>query len=132
MTSPDSALPAYPPTIETVVDIRNCNPGGDLFGGWMLAQMDLAGAARAFAYAGNRVVTAGVTDVSFVKPVFSGDLLRFYTRIERIGRTSVHVMVDVWAQHEAQGPFEKTTKALYSFVSVDGQFRPIPLPVQAA
>lgn len=124
--------PVYPPTIETVASAHDSNPAGDIFGGWMLAQMDLAGGARAFAHVGSRVVTAGVDQVSFIKPIFVGATVRFYTEIERIGRTSIAIRVHVWATRPPEGAIEKVTEALYTFVAVDSQFKPIPIQKDAA
>lgn len=90
----------------------------------MLAQMDLAGGARAFSYTGNRVVTAGVTDVSFLRPVFVGDIVRLYTDITRVGTTSITIAIVVWVNRGGKGPLEKVCEALYTFVSVDAQSRP--------
>jgi acyl-CoA thioesterase YciA len=124
--------PIQAPTIETVAGLTEANPGGDIFGGWVLAQMDLAGGSCAFSYVGNRAVTAGITDVSFLKPLFVGDIVRFYAKVERVGTTSIATSIKVWANRQGKGPIEKVAQATYTFVAVDGAFRPQPIEKTAA
>jgi acyl-CoA thioesterase YciA len=122
-----SQPPVKAPVLETVATMNEANPSGDIFGGWMLAQMDLAGGCVAFSYASNRVVTAGVTDVNFHKPVFVGDRVKFYAEIAHIGRTSIRVNVHCWVARRNNGPLEKVTDAFYTYVSVDENLRPQPV-----
>lgn len=127
MKSLNVTLPSYPPTIETVASSHDTNPGGDIFGGWMMGQMDMAGGSRAFAYAGSRVVTAGVNELSFLKPVFAGDRLRFYTHIARVGRTSIAVDIQAWRASAQDQAFEIVAGGVYTFVAVDDKSRPVPI-----
>ena len=134
MTAYMVPIPTIPPTIETIASIHDANPGGDIFGGWIMGQMDLSGGSRAFAYAGGRVVTAGVTELAFLKPTYVGDVLRFYTMIERVGRTSIGIRIDVWRQNAAAPDFDLVGTGLFTFVHVDANSKPVELkqPQEAA
>lgn len=116
------------PTIRMIAMPADTNPGGDIFGGWILSQMDLAGAAHAYKFLENRVVTVGVEAMNFHKPVFVGDEVSFFTRIERIGRTSITLHIESWAFRRKGGAYEKVTEGLYTYVTIDNERRPIPIP----
>src|SRR3990170_4536321 len=83
--------------IRTLAMPADANPSGDIFGGWVLSQMDIAGGITAARRARGRVATVAVTAMTFLLPVYVGDVLCVYTRIERIGRTSITVQLDAWA-----------------------------------
>ncbi len=124
---PSDPLPSDPPVIETITAEADANPGGDIFGGWVLAQMDLAGGIRAYTYVGGRVVTAGATDIFFKKPIFIAEKLRFYAEIARVGRTSITMKIDVWRAPRDNTAFEKVAGGVYTFVAVDQQNQPLPI-----
>jgi acyl-CoA thioesterase YciA len=109
----------------------DANANGDIFGGWIMAQVDLAGAVLAARLARGRIVTVAVNQFIFKQPVSVGDLLSFYARVERIGRTSVTVHMEVYAERDPESPVVvKVTEASLTYVAVDrdGRSREIPAP----
>ena len=109
----------------------DANGNGDIFGGWIMAQVDLAGAVLPARIAKGRIVTVAVNEFIFKQPVSVGDLLSFYAKVERIGRTSVTVNVEVYAERNpADLHVVKVTEANLTYVAIDlsGQPRPIPKP----
>ena len=109
----------------------DANPSGDIFGGWVLSQMDIAGGIAASARAQGRVVTVAIDAMQFLRPVRVGDVLCVYTTIERVGRTSISIRLEAWAQRGQIGRREKVTEGLFAFVALnnDGQPQPVPAVV---
>jgi acyl-CoA thioesterase YciA len=103
------------------------NPSGDIFGGWIMAQMDAAGAITATRWAQERVVTVAVTDMAFLHPVKIGDVVCCYTDPVREGRTSLTLHVEVWVLRQGKGERVKVTSAEFTFVALDEQGRPRPV-----
>ena len=130
-----AAEPVFPhdlsPVIRTRTTIRDANPGGDIFGGWILAQMDLAGGVAAFGYVGNRVVTVAVDSMSFHHPVFIGDEILFFADVKRVGRTSISVVVSAWVYRPQQNQPIFVTEGTFTFVSIDQQHKPKPIVTTA-
>jgi acyl-CoA thioesterase YciA len=110
----------------------DANPFGDIFGGWVMSQMDLAGGICAGMRAGGRVVTVAVKSMSFIQPVQVGDLLCVYTRILKLGRTSMEIHIEAWAKRRRNRDFDRVTEANFTFVALDEAGRPTPVPVGAA
>ena len=107
----------------------DANGNGDIFGGWIMAQVDLAGAVIPARIAKGRIATVAVNQFVFKQPVSMGDLLSFYAKIERIGRTSVTVNVEVFAERNpADLQVVKVTEANITYVAIDGEGRPRPIP----
>ncbi|BDE74348.1 acyl-CoA thioesterase [Delftia lacustris] len=105
------------------------NANGDIFGGWVMAQVDLAGSVLPSRLGQSRMVTVAVNEFIFKQPVRVGDILSFYSSVQRVGRTSVTVDVEVYAERFAdQGRFVKVTEALLTYVAIDGQGKPQSLP----
>ncbi|MDP1888314.1 acyl-CoA thioesterase [Polaromonas sp.] len=107
----------------------DCNANGDIFGGWVMAQVDLAGSVIPARYAGGRMATVAVNEFIFKQPVRVGDILSFYSELTRIGRTSMTVKVEVYAERfGSQGRYIKVTEASVTYVAIDdaGQPRPVP------
>ena len=105
------------------------NPNGDIFGGWIMAQVDIAGAVLPFRVAKGRMATVAVNEFIFKQPVSVGDLLSFYAHITRVGRTSVTVHVEVWAERDVANPqLVKVTEANLTYVAIDGKGQPRVLP----
>ncbi len=100
------------------------NPSGRIFGGWVLGQMDIAGGIHAAGQAGGRVVTVAVDAMSFHKPVHVGDAVSCYARIQRIGRTSISVLVETWVRRSRLGGPIHVTEGLFTYVAVDEQGHP--------
>ncbi len=107
----------------------DCNANGDIFGGWVMAQVDLAGSVVPARYAGGRMATVAVNEFVFKHPVRVGDILSFFSKLTRIGRTSITVKVEVFAERfGSQGEYTKVTEALLTYVAIDemGQPREVP------
>jgi len=107
----------------------DANANGDIFGGWIMAQVDLAGAVLPARIAKGRLATVAVNEFLFKQPVSIGDLLSFYARVERIGNTSVTVHVEVYAERNPAAPqVVKVTEANLTYVAIDMEGRPRPIP----
>ena len=105
------------------------NGNGDIFGGWIMAQVDVAGAILPARIAKGRIATVAVNQFVFKQPVSMGDLLSFYVRVERVGRTSITVNVEVFAERNpADLHVDKVTEANITYVAIDGSGRPRPIP----
>jgi acyl-CoA thioesterase YciA len=139
MSNRQSTLPAgsesLPADRELVLRViampADTNASGDIFGGWILAQVDLAGAVLPLRLARGRIATVAVNQVVFKQPVSVGDLLSFYAKVERIGRTSITVSVEVFAERNPADPrIVKVTEANLTYVAIDrdGQPRPVAQP----
>lgn len=100
------------------------NPSGHIFGGWVLGQMDIAGGIHAAGQAGGRVATVAVDAMVFHKPVHVGDEVTCYTRITRIGRTSLSVMIETWVRRQRLGEPIHVTEGLFTYVAIDPQGNP--------
>lgn len=118
-------------TLRTLAMPGDANAAGDIFGGWVMAQMDLACGIRAAERARGRVVTAAVQEMSFAMPVKIGDTLCVYTDVIRVGRTSITLLVEVWAQRYLSDTMEKVTQATFVMVALDGDGKPKPVPSEA-
>ncbi len=109
------------------------NANGDIFGGWVMAQVDLAGSVIPARYAGGRIATVAVNEFIFKQPVRVGDILSFYSKLTRIGKTSITVKVEVYAERfQSQGRFVKVTEANLTYVAIDDQGKPRPVPHRPA
>ena len=117
-------------TLRTLAMPADANAAGDIFGGWVMAQMDLACGIRAAERARGRVVTAAVREMSFAKPMKVGDTLCIYTHVTRVGRTSMVLTVEAWAQRYLSDIMEKVTHADFVMVALDNDGRPTPVPAE--
>jgi acyl-CoA thioesterase YciA len=107
----------------------DANQNGDIFGGWIMSQVDIAGGAVASRLARGRVATVAVKEFVFKQPVHIGDLLSFYADVERIGKTSITVTVEVYAERRPSDPtVVKVTEATLTYVAIDGAGQPRPVP----
>ena len=110
----------------------NCNASGDIFGGWVMAQVDLAGSVIPARYAQGRIATVAVKEFVFKQPVRPGDVLTFYAKPTRIGRTSVTVDVAVYSERlHTQGQYTKVTEASLTYVAISADGTPRPLPARS-
>ncbi len=118
------------PVLRIIPMPADTNAHGTIFGGWVMAQVDLAGSVPAYERAQGPVVTVAVNSFLFKEAVFVGDLVSFYARVLRTGRTSVTVDVEVWAQRGRDGRLDavKVTEAQLTYVAIDEGRRPRPLP----
>lgn len=115
------------PSLRTIAMPMHTNANGDIFGGWMLSQMDLAGSVIAVQKAKTKVATVGVEAMSFHSPVFVGDEVSCYARIEKIGRTSITIHVESWARPRLSDTASKVTEGRFTYVAIDENRRPIPV-----
>jgi acyl-CoA thioesterase YciA len=107
----------------------DCNANGDIFGGWVMAQVDLAGSVIPARHVQGRMATVAVKEFIFKQPVRVGDILSFFAEVTRIGNTSVTVDVEVYAERfKAQGQFVKVTEAVLTYVAIDEAGKPRPIP----
>lgn len=127
MTSSDADTPKGDLTLRTLAMPGDANAAGDIFGGWVMAQMDLACGIRAAEHAGGRVVTAAVNEMVFEKPMHVGDTLCVYTHIEKIGRTSMTLVVEAWAQRYLRPHREKVIVGRFVMVALDEDGKPTPI-----
>jgi acyl-CoA thioesterase YciA len=129
---PRVPLPANGELVLKVIPLPgDCNANGDIFGGWVMAQVDLAGAVLPARYTRGRQATVAVNQFVFKQPVRVGDILSFFATVTRIGRTSVTVQVEVYAEHfMEQGHYVKVTEASITYVAIDEAGKPRPLPAQ--
>ena len=117
------------PTLRVMPSPADVNYAGDIFGGWIMSQVDIAGGILAIRRAGGRAATVAVNSFAFKKPVLVGDIVSLYAQILRVGRTSVTVEVEVYAQrYFSETEIVKVTEATLTYVAVDDDRRPRPLP----
>ena len=113
--------------IRTIAMPRDTNPSGDIFGGWIISQMDLGSGILAAKIAKSRVVTVAIEGMSFLHPVKVGDRVACYAWVEKIGRTSLVIPVEVWVQRYMSGEDVLVTKGVFTYVALDHDGKPIPV-----
>jgi acyl-CoA thioesterase YciA len=107
----------------------DCNANGDIFGGWVMAQVDLAGSVIPARHTQGRMATVAVKEFIFKQPVRVGDILSFFSEVTHIGRTSITVKVEVFAERfRSQGQYIKVTEASVTYVAIDETGKPRPIP----
>jgi acyl-CoA thioesterase YciA len=117
------------PALRVMPMPADANQNGDIFGGWIMAQVDIAGGTMAGRIARGRVATVAVKEFMFKQPVQIGDLLSFYVDLVRIGKTSITVTVEVFAERRPSDPtVVKVTEATLTYVAIDPDGRPRPVP----
>lgn len=121
------APPVEQPAIRTIAMPADTNPAGDIFGGWLMSQMDLAAGNLAALTPRGRAVTIAVDGMRFHQPVKVGDEVSLFARLTRRGRTSMHIHVTAWRRGCEQQTSEKVTSATFVFVALDGEGRPRPI-----
>ena len=121
-----------PPVIRTVAMPTDTNPAGDIFGGWLMAQMDLAAGNVAARRARGRCATISVEAMTFHSPVFVGDEVSLYARILKVGRTSIRIHVEVWRREREGEATRKVTEGTFTFVAIGPDRRPRPVPPEGA
>jgi acyl-CoA thioesterase YciA len=123
--------PHAEPAIRTIAMPADANPHGDIFGGWLLSQMDLAGGTVATRRAKGRTATVAITGMSFHRPVFIGDEVTCYAEIVRIGTTSITVKVESWVRRGTGEEQIEVTEGTFTYVAVDSDRRPRPVPPES-
>lgn len=119
MPTPEGTL-----VIQTVAMPKDTNPNGDIFGGWLLSQMDLGAGIIAHKVSNHRIVTVAIDSMTFIRPVFVGDVICCYGSISKKGRTSVGIKMEAWVQHGTENHFEKVTEGNFTMVAIDRVGRP--------
>jgi acyl-CoA thioesterase YciA len=113
--------------IRTIAMPKDTNPNGDIFGGWVMSQMDLGSGILASKTAKTRVVTIAVEGMSFLHPVRVGDTVACYAWVEKIGRTSMIIPVEVWVQRYMQTEQTRVTRGVFTYVAVDNEGTSVPV-----
>ena len=129
----DATVQSLPLDMELVLKVipmpKDCNVNGDIFGGWVMAHCDMAASVIPVRHARGRMATVAVNEFVFKQPVRLGDILSFDSKLLRIGRTSITVSVEVFAERAlAQGSYVKVTEATFTYVAIDDHGRPRPIP----
>lgn len=131
MAHPDMAHPDMEggPALRTIAMPADTNPNGDIFGGWLLSQMDLAGGVAALRRAGGRVATVGIEAMTFHKPVYVGDEVSCFAHVTKVGRTSIRVRVETWVRRQrSAGEAIKVTEGVFTYVAIGEDRRPREVP----
>ncbi|NYZ13842.1 acyl-CoA thioesterase [Azospirillum sp. RWY-5-1] len=128
MVDGSATRPAGEPAIRTVAMPADTNPAGDIFGGWLMAQMDMAAGSAAARRARGRCVTVAVNGMAFLNPVYVGDEVSLYARIVGEGSTSMTIEVEAWRRSRDGDDAVQVTKAVFTFVALDAGRRPRRLP----
>ena len=121
-------LPVAAPLVRVMAMPADANPNGDIFGGWLLAQMDLAGGNLAMQRARGRCATVAVDGMVFHQPVFVGDEVSCYGEVVRTGRSSMTIRIEAWRRNLASGEVRKVTQAIFTYVALGEDRRPRALP----
>ena len=118
--------------LRTLAMPSDTNANGDIFGGWIMSQMDMGGAILAKEIAKGRVVTVCVDKITFLRPISVGDVVCCYGKLLKVGRTSMQVKVEVWIKQVYEGLRERhcVTEALFTYVAIDKEGRPRPVPTE--
>jgi acyl-CoA thioesterase YciA len=122
------ASPSGEPVIRTIAMPADTNPSGDIFGGWLMAQMDLAAGNAAARRARGRCATVAAQGMVFHRPVRVGDEVSLYAALVRVGRTSMDIHVEAWRRSRDEDEMFKVTEATFTFVAIDAEGRPRPVP----
>jgi len=120
--------PAYEPAIRAMPMPADANQNGDIFGGWVLSQMDIAGGQVAARRARGRVATVAITAMSFHQPVLVGDEVSFYGEVTRTGHSSIAVKIESWVRRGLSEERIKVTEGLFTYVAIGDDRRPRPVP----
>ena len=130
----DTAPPVAPPSapqgelvIRTIAMPADTNSNGDIFGGWLLSQMDLGGAIYARNLARSRVTTVAIDAMVFHHPVYVGDIVSAHASPVRVGRTSMKIDVEAWVQRGADGRLLRVTEGVFTYVAIDEAGKPHPV-----
>ena len=123
----EKTVSGHEPTIRTVPQPADVNSNGDVFGGWIMSQMDIAGGIVASRRAGQRVATVSVDSMSFLRPVYVGDVVSIFGAVEQVGTTSIAVKLETYVRRHDAAEQLKVTEGTYVYVAIDRAGRPIPV-----
>ena len=121
------ACPTTAPVIRTIAMPSDTHPEGDIFGGWLMSHMDLAGATLAFDLAKGRCATIAVSEITFLNPVFVGDEVSMFAEVLSVGRTSIRVAVEAWRRKRDASEPQQVTHGVFVYVAIDAQRQPRPV-----
>ena len=124
----DEKKPSGEATLRVAAMPADVNVNGDIFGGWVLAQMDIASGIVAAGRAKGRVTTVAVDAMKFIRPVGIGDVLCVWAWVERVGRSSMAIRIEAWADRFRSDKTEKVTEAVFTYVAIDEDGKPRPVP----
>ena len=119
------------PMIRTLPRTADANASGDIFGGWVLSQMDIAGAIPAIKRAAGKVATVAIDAMVFHAPIYVGDIVSVYAEVTKVGRTSLSVKIETTAQRRGTGDLVRVTEGTFVYVALDDTGNPRPVPVEA-
>ena len=125
--NPAQPWPATHPVIRTIAMPADTNPEGDIFGGWLMAQMDLAGASLAFDLAKGRCATVAVSEITFLAPVSVGDEVSLFAQVLAVGKTSIRVAVEAWRRRRDAPEAIQVTSGVFVYVAIDNDRKPRPV-----
>lgn len=128
LDSDDIPHPSGELALQTIAMPKDANANGDIFGGWLVSQMDLAGAVTAHKLAKGRVATVAIDSMVFLSPVSVGSTISCYTEVLKIGRTSMNIRVEVWSCAAVEEDQSKVTEGTFTFVAIDANRRTRPVP----
>lgn len=123
----DSPGPHGELVIRTIAMPADTNANGDIFGGWLLSQMDIGGAIYARNLSRSRVTTVAIDAMTFITPVYVGDIVSCHATLIKVGRTSMRIAVEAWAQRTKGGDLVRVTEGAFTYVAIDDQGRPWPV-----
>ena len=130
MTTPATPAPTTPQgelVIRTIAMPADTNANGDIFGGWMMSQMDLGAAIVAKNLSRSRVTTVAVDGMVFLNPVYVGDIVNCHATLVKVGRTSMKIDCEAWVQRGKDGTLLRVTEGIFTYVAIDEQGRPQPV-----
>lgn len=128
MRDKQAVMPDDVPSIRTIAMPADTNPNGDIFGGWLMSQMDLAAGNVAARRSRGRAATVAVEAITFLSPVAVGDEVSLFAKILTIGRTSMRIEVEAWRRARSSEDTRKVTEATFTFVAIDEEGRPRSVP----
>jgi acyl-CoA thioesterase YciA len=132
MTKDVGPLPPRPvqPAIRTIAMPADTNPAGDIFGGWLMAQMDLAAGSAAARRARGRCATVSVEAMTFLSPVFVGDEVSLYATVLHVGRSSIRIAVEAFRRGREREEIVKVTQGIFTYVAIGPDRKPRPIPTE--
>jgi acyl-CoA thioesterase YciA len=132
MSDNDTLPTDHQPAIRVLTMPADTNATGDIFGGWLMSQVDIAGSIEAFRRAGGRIVTVAVNEFRFLQPVYVGDLISLYSRLIRIGTTSIRIHVTAFAErNRGKDECHKVAEAEITYVAIDENRQPRPINLES-
>jgi acyl-CoA thioesterase YciA len=128
--APPKSPPQTEPALRAIAMPADTNPHGDIFGGWLLSQMDLAGSTLTTRRSKGRTVTVAITGISFHRPVFVGDEVSCYVELLKVGQTSLTVSIQSWVRRGVGSEAIPVTEGVFTYVAVDAEGKPRPVPAE--